>query len=313
MPRPVGCHRKWTDGFSDDLGRAWYRRLVVLAACAMLLFVAGCSSEPDGGGAPGATHVPADSSPREVAVVEPSPQPAGAQPGKVETPVGPNEPPPDPTPVEQDPEPGPLKPPENPETPRNPPEEMPPEEKAEIPVPKLDSNVVLAPPKVVLSSGHQALCVVGVGDTMPPLTLPDIGGLSQPLTDLLGPKLTVVLFWRLDRPYAREQFERLEREVVGPFAGFGVNTVAINTGDPPAAVQAAGQQAGATFPSLIDADGAALATVGTNKLPRTYLLDAAGQILWFDLEYSESTRRQLKNAILWHLTGGPTAATRNKP
>jgi hypothetical protein len=53
---------------------------------------------------------------------------------------------------------------------------------------------------------------------------------------------------------------------------------------------------------LLDAEGKALDAVATEKLPRTYLLDASGQILWFDIEYSESTRRELKNAIVWHLT-----------
>jgi hypothetical protein len=105
----------------------------------------------------------------------------------------------------------------------------------------------------------------------------------------------------------------LGREVVDPFGPFGVNSVTVNVGDPAASVQAAGAQVGAAFPMLLDADGAALATVGANKLPRTYLLDPAGRILWFDIEYSESTRRHLRNAILWHLTRGSTRARDARP
>jgi hypothetical protein len=36
-------------------------------------------------------------------------------------------------------------------------------------------------------------------------------------------------------------------------------------------------------------------------LPRTYLLDSSGKILWFDLEYSRSTRRELNQAIRYVL------------
>jgi len=48
---------------------------------------------------------------------------------------------------------------------------------------------------------------------------------------------------------------------------------------------------------LLDADGSAMAKVGLEKLPRTYLLDAQGKILWFDIEYSRSTRRELLEAV----------------
>jgi hypothetical protein len=57
------------------------------------------------------------------------------------------------------------------------------------------------------------------------------------------------------------------------------------------------QQAGAGFPILLDADGAYFARVATDKAPRTYLIDAQGQILWFDVEYSRGTRRDLLAAI----------------
>jgi hypothetical protein len=48
---------------------------------------------------------------------------------------------------------------------------------------------------------------------------------------------------------------------------------------------------------LLDAEGRAFAEVGSEKLPRTYLVDAQGKILWFDIEYSLSTRRELHQAL----------------
>jgi hypothetical protein len=44
--------------------------------------------------------------------------------------------------------------------------------------------------------------------------------------------------------------------------------------------------------------------VATEHLPRTYLLDAEGRILWFDLEYSRATARELINALHFFLENG---------
>jgi peroxiredoxin len=166
--------------------------------------------------------------------------------------------------------------------------------------PKVD--VILTPPKVLLSAGHQELCLVSVGDAMPAISLPDAAGETQGLKQLFGEKLTVVLFWNSTHPYAQEQFERFHLEVVAPYGAHGVGAVAINVGDDPASVKAVIEGIKDGFPVLFDEGGESLSLVATRKLPRTYLLDPAGRILWFDIEYSESTRRELKNAILWHLT-----------
>ena len=59
----------------------------------------------------------------------------------------------------------------------------------------------------------------------------------------------------------------------------GVRVVGINVGDAPEAVPSKLlKEAGVTFPNLLDPEGAFFAKVATDKrLPRIYLLDAAGQ------------------------------------
>jgi len=59
------------------------------------------------------------------------------------------------------------------------------------------------------------------------------------------------------------------------------------------------EDAGATtvLPIFLDPGGTYFAQVATEKPPRLYLLDGQGKILWFDLEYSETTRQQLGQAI----------------
>ncbi len=52
------------------------------------------------------------------------------------------------------------------------------------------------------------------------------------------------------------------------------------------------------FPCLSDGKGQFLGRVcKDNKVPRVYLLDAKGKILWFDVEYSRATREDLVQGV----------------
>lgn len=156
-------------------------------------------------------------------------------------------------------------------------------------------------PTVILSKAHEATCRVKEGDLFPSINLPDPAGKTRSLTDHYGQRLTVVVFWTTRHRFADEQFSYLVPEVVSRYAGHGVNLVAINVGDPEAEVRQRIKDTGAKFPNLLDGSRIAFAQVATMKLPRTYLLDAGGKILWLDLEYSRGTRRELQNAILYYL------------
>lgn len=153
-------------------------------------------------------------------------------------------------------------------------------------------------PPVLLSDGESKTCLVKVGDSMPAIELPSIDGQPQSLAGLLGSKLTVVVFWTANHPYAVEELGDLAAEVAGPLAAKGVKVVAINEGDTPEVARKTAQDVNAgDLVQLQDTGGQALAKVATRRLPRTYLLDSSGKILWFDLEYSRSTRRDLHSAI----------------
>ena len=152
-------------------------------------------------------------------------------------------------------------------------------------------------PRVTLSGELLATCLVKVGDTLPDAELTDTAGKTQTLTKLFGSKLTVVFTWMVESEYAEEALEDLDADVAKPYAEKGVKVVGINLHDSPEEVREVVQKAGAAFPILVDADGKYFGKIATDKPLRTYLLDARGKILWFDVEYSRSTRRDLHQAI----------------
>jgi peroxiredoxin len=120
-----------------------------------------------------------------------------------------------------------------------------------------------------------------------------LGGQTTELATLRGQQATVVLFWHPDRWMARTALTDMQRDIASQFDAKQVAVVGIAVRLPPEAVQVALSQAGATFPQLLDTDGQAFSKVGTATFPRIYVLDPAGKIIWFDIEYSEGTRREL--------------------
>jgi peroxiredoxin len=183
------------------------------------------------------------------------------------------------------------------------PAELPPQDpRVTAPLP-LDNVATadLTMPAVKLTDDHAKMCLVKVGDRFPEVKLPDISGHEQSLAELTGGKLALVVFWDGREPTALEQLSDLVRYHQPRLGGEGLAIVAISTGDSAQLAGELAKQAGATFPVLVDADGAVFNQVATAKLPRSYLVDPQGQVLWFDLEYSATTRRDMVQAIRYTL------------
>jgi peroxiredoxin len=153
-------------------------------------------------------------------------------------------------------------------------------------------------PKVLMSKADEAVCKVKVGDAMPAIDLPKLGGSSKAkMSDLLGKKGTVVIFWKSDRRMTQQQLADLGPDVVEPFGRQGVAVVGVAVDKLAKDAEATVKKSGATFPNLHDADGTAFAQVGSGRFPRTYVLDPNGKIVWFDIEYSLATRREMHRTL----------------
>ncbi len=152
-------------------------------------------------------------------------------------------------------------------------------------------------PDVVMDESLRATMVACVGDLMPEGELADLGGQIHSVRNLLGKKATVVVFWNSKSLYGLQELQDLDKEVVEPYGAKGVAVVAINVGDPPDAARQALPEEAEGLTVLVDPQGAYFAKVATERLPRTYLLDAEGKILWLDADYSEATRRGIRQTI----------------
>lgn len=177
-----------------------------------------------------------------------------------------------------------------------------------------DNSQPATVPPVRLTEREQELCRVQVGGTMPEIRLDQLAGGQADLAALRGKGATVVVFWSSDRHAARQELADLGPDVLQPFRERGVAVVGIIVQETPENARTALQEAGAEFPNLLDSEGTAFAQVGSERLPRTYVLDAQGKILWFDIEYSLATRRELRQTLLAVLgEPAPAAGAANPP
>ncbi len=158
-------------------------------------------------------------------------------------------------------------------------------------------------PRVAMSQQHAATCLVNVGQTMPEVALKDLEGRPQQLSKLLGERLTVVVVWSSAEIHSPIELNDLAVEVASPMAARGVRVVGVNERDGAETARKTAEAAGVDFPILLDGDGKFFAQLATERLPRTYLVDGAGKVLWLDIEYSRITHHDLRQAIRFVLNG----------
>lgn len=177
----------------------------------------------------------------------------------------------------------------------------------QLPV-ELADDLPAVMPKVLLTAGHAATCLVKVGDKLPEADLPDVDGKNRKLSQLFGEEFTVVVFWKHGLPTAREELSDVGPQIVAAYGNRGVRVIGVCVGGTLQQARKDAQELGVNFPILVDTKGDFFARVATDKLPRTYLLDSTGKIVWFDLEYSRTTRRELQQALRFLLPKDATAA-----
>ncbi len=179
-------------------------------------------------------------------------------------------------------------------------------EKEEKPISKRSKPKTPPPPltipKVGLTDALRATCLVNVGDMMPNGELLTADGGKVSLESQFGEKYTVLFFWseggsNYARLAADAALRDLQNDVAEPYAGKAVKVIGINEDGKPQSVQQELEKIGIKVPCFFDPDNAFFSKVAKSILPRVYLLDESGKILWFDTEYTQSTRRNLLQAV----------------
>jgi peroxiredoxin len=161
--------------------------------------------------------------------------------------------------------------------------------------------------KVVLTAQEAATSPVKVGDAFPDAKLKDAAGSELTLSQLRGKLATVIVLGTSQGPRARAKSVQAFKMLAAAAAEMGpdVKCVAISVSGDAAMFKQMADELQLPFPLLLDAD-AALSKQLVNappddelgsQLPRVYLLDAQGKLLWFSLDYSDAAQRELLSGV----------------
>ncbi len=157
-------------------------------------------------------------------------------------------------------------------------------------------------PEVELPQSDLEKCLVRVNDTLPTFELPMSGdAVSHAFDTLKGTKATVLLVWNPDDLYSVQALETLQVDLLPKVQqaveSKTVAVLAVASATTDEGMKTAITSSQITYPVLLDADGSWCAKVTSDKPFRLFLLDATGKIVWFDIECSDSTLRDLTQGL----------------
>jgi peroxiredoxin len=163
-------------------------------------------------------------------------------------------------------------------------------------------------PKVSLTEKLRATCLVKVGDELPDVDLSALEGNRVSLKSFYGDALTVVFIWNAGTTsYAQQSIVGalgdMQKDILEPYSAKELRVVGINVGDEAENAKKILERGDVKFPVLLDPKGGYFQNLATETLPRVFLLDGAGKILWFDIGYTRATRRELLTGIKAVLEG----------
>ncbi|HPP52001.1 MAG TPA: TlpA disulfide reductase family protein [Thermoguttaceae bacterium] len=159
-------------------------------------------------------------------------------------------------------------------------------------------------PKVAMDQTRRSTFRVWVGDQLPAGQLLDLQGRQVALESLWGEKLTIVVFWNSQSLSGLQQLQDLAKDLLPKYQEKGGRAVAVHVGGEASEVQKVLPTAASGLPVLVDPNSAYFTRIAqpsakgeVELLPRTYVVDAQGKVLWLDIGYTESTLRGVEMSI----------------
>lgn len=152
-------------------------------------------------------------------------------------------------------------------------------------------------PPVQMTEQHRKLVHVKEGEPFPNLKLPRVADEPIEFNKLRGKAATVVVIWSDDHWMTQAALTDLAKDVPRLFGKKPVSMVGIAVNQTSEAAQATLAKHQVQFPHLVDADGEAVKQVTEAALPNIFAVGPDGKVAWFDIEYSEASRRELRQTI----------------
>lgn len=142
----------------------------------------------------------------------------------------------------------------------------------------------------------EATTLVNVGDVAPDFTVTMLDGRVIKLSELRG-NVVMVCFWATWCPPCRQELAHLQEGVIDVFAGEKFVVLPISRGEERKVVEKFITDNGYKFGVGLDSDRAIYDLYASNYIPRTFIVDKQGKVVYRNAGYDEVIAQEVNDAI----------------
>jgi peroxiredoxin len=137
--------------------------------------------------------------------------------------------------------------------------------------------------------------LIHAGDIAPDFTVEMLDGSKVTLSELQG-KPTLLIFWATWCPPCRLELSKLQEHIIDRY-GDKINVLPISRGEERAKVEEYISKMGYTFAVGLDGDQSIYRKYATNYIPRCFVIDAKGKVLYSSVGYDEAIAKEVEQNI----------------
>lgn len=153
-----------------------------------------------------------------------------------------------------------------------------------------------SPAAVTAQDDVNATTLVHAGTMAPDFTVEMLDGKKLTLSELRG-KVVLVTFWATWCPPCRQEMAHMQEGVIDHFATDELQVIPISRGEARATVESFIDKMGYTFPVGLDEDKAIYSKYATNYVPRSFVINREGEVVYVAVGYDEVVGEEINAAI----------------
>ena len=137
--------------------------------------------------------------------------------------------------------------------------------------------------------------LINAGDIAPDFTAEMLDGSRVTLSELKG-KPTLLIFWATWCPPCRLELSKLQEHIIDPY-GDRINVLPLSRGEERSVVEEYISKMGYTYAVGLDSDQSIYNKYASNYIPRCFVIDAKGKVLYSGVGYDDVVAKEVEESI----------------